>query len=492
MNEPSAFIIRSGTSAPEMEVSMKKKIVMGVGFTLIGVIVVWSVIAFFFPPKDGVFGSGEVEKEWKGKTFYLQRETDEKDAWTLEAEIRDVSLQDTLPDAEYYTSRGKMNVLSENYYKGSRIDYEQLRHYITVTIHIENRKENEQVYRFENLFLSNIYDNGSGGGTVEPIDYKIVEGAEAVRIEEGKQDFIKGGSEVTVQLLYRSSFMAEHTLYAPCINLTDEAGVQGKKGDPGYEGPLQSCQVSLGLNLHETDYPLNYAKTVLSAAAGNADRSVQEVNGSKYKAETGLTNKEIAELEQNTPLRVDGKQIASAGSTIYDGILKNGELNRSESYIEFRDIKAETYRSLQELPDCFSNNESLRKMAERYAESGVSPENLSYLKLRLTIGFHYNGFAGLHWNDLESLWLYDQKENGNFYAWGYPDASYIVQSDFADNQAESSYLYLKDGDSATVELIYVLYPDSYDTLYLASFNALLWQESLESPLLATQFLKILE
>lgn len=475
---------------------MKRKIVFIIIFILIIVGSVWTV-KDFGPDAGKDLNTNKKEENivvsnWNNTIYYLQRTKDGKDEWSFEVMIQGVSLQEHLQDEDgYYAGRGKVNSVFAYPYQGKQMVYESVVRYIVVDLEIKNKKENEQVYDLSMLSIANVLDNGTQQETAYfPADYKILQGEDNVReADDGstknQRIYIKPNEAVKVQLVYVCRLMPEFTLYNPCINLADMYTVQED------EGTLKACYVSLNLELYETDYPLSYTVTQ-SDARQKANKSVQDTDNALYKAVEGYTNREIAVLEEKNPLDVPEDMIVPEGSTLYDGMKKNGEIDRNESYMEIQNVTAEVYDSMTQLPEYFADSEALKKMTVRYAaDIGCSEDELFFLKIKATYLYHNDTLSALHWHPLSATWLYDRKTDGSFYAYGYPDDYWILESETEGNSSHSSYLYMNQEEAAVVELVYVIVPDSYEELYLSSFVPLLWQGALDGTF-TTQFMKVLD
>jgi hypothetical protein len=343
------------------------------------------------------------------------------------------------------------------------------------------------VYEFQSLALNNQMDDGKIGITsaaLNATDYRILEGDEdsysivPSKLNEGQSVLtLSEDAEVTMQLVYMIPFGEESILYQPCLNLTTNDPNSGEVGSGTYVF-FDYAAVSLDLNRYESEYPLNVSES--SAQSAKADVTIQSRDAADGKAEDGLLNYEIAGLETENGLSVADERLSS-GDIIYDGLFGyDGNINQSDTYTAFENVTGRLYDTMSELPQYFADSNALKKICEKYTEQGgYAEENLKFLTVQFEYTYYSERTDGLTIHNLQKIWLYDQKEDGLFYPYGYPDDYQILSAQTDGNTEHSPYLYLKNGESAVVEVVYVIPADSYQKLYVTPADRLLWQESVD-------------
>lgn len=497
---------------------MKEKKIRRIITGIVGMIVVLVAITAQIKknlPSDVQNNVGNVEKENgsdEEKKFYeigdivRLKQYGEDKVYPFEVSVLNVAYEEQLSDVDgYYEDRGIVRKKLEDAckaYQGSVIYHKSDFRYIVVDLKIKRPEltaeekellKGEVVYEFQQLTLESILDDD----TVDVIpvvhdsaDYRILEGNEETYqikpsiVSEGHQVLdLKEGEEVTIQLVYLVPFTNGSTLYQSCINLTTQA-----PNSTAVNASYVFCEyamVSLDLDDYESDYPLSVSED--DTQRKKANRSIQSRAAAEAKAEDSLLNYEIAEMEAENGLPVAEDRLLQEGNTVCDGMAdREGNIDKTSTYTAYEDVTGTLYDAIEELPEYFSNSIALQNICQKYVEKGgYAEEDLKFLTVRYTYIYHADNTDNFTIHDLQPVWLYDRKEDGCFYPYGYADDYQILSAETEGNVAHSPYLYLKNDESAVVELVYVIPSDSYRELYITSRNTMLWQSTLDSDYITT-------
>lgn len=475
-------------------------IVFIIGAVFVGIAVVQCFSLFF---SDGGKKEENSTKEKESIEYYgvgdtvRLKQTGKEEIYPFEVTVLDAVYQDELADEDgYYQSRGNVGKALEAICQyGGKISFHSDVRYITVDLKVKRTKLTEAekslikgsvVYEFQELRLYNKLEGENIESTVcNPTDYRVLEGdSEAYEITSSQNSakcsvlVLEEGEEVTIRLVYMIPFIEDFLLYHPCLNLTGREPGSSVVGSGNYIS-LDVAFADLNIDRKESNYPLSVSKNIEKYK--NAAISIQDRPAAKKKAAEGLLNYEIAEKEKTTGLTLTADRLTVAGESVFEGLRSgDGTLSKTDTYTAFENVTGVLHDTAEELPEYFSHSEALEQIIRRYTEEGgFREEELDFLTVQYTYNYYAKDYEELTIHNLQTIWLYDRKADGLFYPYGYADDYRILNAETAGNAADSPYLYLKNGETAVVELVYVIPKGSWQELYLAAGNRLLWQNSVD-------------
>lgn len=263
---------------------------------------------------------------------------------------------------------------------------------------------------------------------------------------------------------YSATIGPGESLEIECVMVMDEADYVGMDGEFllcfGESPNMEICRfIPLGIDVPSYD-PERLGLTEVADASGNSKlMSNKSLYYSNKKRSDGLGDMELV---------VPGIQVSSS---IASGLYGEFEL-KCES------VSTEWVEDTEQLPDGFQNNRFLESIREVYEAEGIS-RDLGFLLITVKFGYStssLNCFQDLGLRSFSLLMEGDyEKETDEYHLSYYGDADAYEVTEMEGNviykqsTPERSVLrfdFNRDGDSAVVQYVYVMYKPVKQSLFL--------------------------